>query len=227
GGRWYPARHRRGEGARIGRPLCPGRAPLQLCGGDRRGGRGQLRDLHPQGRDRTFARPDRGVLRRRHRPCPDRGAGRHAAHPSSQGTGRVNTVASKSVSEVLAEQSASIAAEPLDERTCHAFSRACIDFITCTTNYTSSPVTEATLRHFSKTDLGRQSSVIGRRERLSPASAAFVTSTSTHGLDLDDGHTRAGGHPGASIFPATFAMAEHLGSGSGDIIRATVAGYNT
>ena len=44
---------------------------------------------------------------------------------------------------------------------------------------------------FAKTDLGRQSAVIGRRERLSPASAAFVTSAGMHGLDLDDGHTRA------------------------------------
>src|SRR5690606_21079344 len=97
--------------------------------------------------------------------------------------------------EVLAEQSARIVAETLDERAYHAFSRACIDFITCAALGTSMPVTEASLRYFSKTDLGRQSSVIGRRERLSPASAAFVTSASTHGLDLDDGHTRAGGHP--------------------------------
>ena len=139
----------------------------------------------------------------------------------------MNTVVSKSVSEVLAEQSARIAAETLDERAYHAFSRACLDFITCAAIGTAMPVTEASLRYFSKTDLGRQSSVIGRRERLSPASAAFVTSASAHGLDLDDGHTRAGGHPGASIFPATFAMAEHLGSSSDEIIRAVVAGYNT
>lgn len=139
----------------------------------------------------------------------------------------MNTVVSKSVSEVLAEQSARIATEKLAERAYHAFSRACIDFITCAVIGTSMPVTEASLRYFSKTDLGRQSSVIGRRERLSPASAAFITSASAHGLDLDDGHTRAGGHPGASVFPATFAMAEHLGSTSDEIIRAVVAGYNT
>lgn len=139
----------------------------------------------------------------------------------------MNSVANQTVSEVLAEQSARIASGELHEGVYHAFSRACIDFITCSAIGTAMPVTEASLRYFSKTDLGRQSAIIGRRERLSPSSAAFVNAASTHGLDLDDGHTRAGGHPGASVFPAVFAMAEHLGTSSEDIIRAVAVGYNT
>ena len=133
---------------------------------------------------------------------------------------------SKTVSAVLAEQVAAIGEAPIGEREHRAFSRACIDFVTCAMLGSSQPVTEATLRYFGKTDLGRQSAILGRSERLSPASAAFVNAASAHGLDFDDGHTQAGGHPGAAVFPAVFAMAEHLGSSSEDIVRAVIAGYH-
>jgi 2-methylcitrate dehydratase PrpD len=131
------------------------------------------------------------------------------------------------VSEVLAEQVAEITAGSLGETADHAFSRACIDFVTCAMLGSSGPVAQASLRYFGKTDLGRQSSILGRTERLSPASAAFVNAASAHGLDLDDGNTQAGGHPGASVFPAVFATAEHTGASPDRIISAVAAGYHT
>jgi 2-methylcitrate dehydratase PrpD len=130
------------------------------------------------------------------------------------------------ISERLAAEVAQIAASdgPGDAAD-RAFSRACLDFVTCALIGAHLPVTEATRAAFADTDTGRQSALLGRVERMSPASAAFVNATATHGLDFDDGHTQAGGHPGASVFPATFAMAEHLGSSQAEVIRAVVAGY--
>jgi 2-methylcitrate dehydratase PrpD len=135
-------------------------------------------------------------------------------------------VTDTTISTILAEQVAAIAEGDIGEREHRAFSRACIDFVTCAMLGSSQPVTEATLRYFSKTDLGRQATILGRIERLSPASAAFVNAASAHGLDFDDGHTQAGGHPGAAVFPTVFALAEHLGSSSEDIVRAVIAGYH-
>jgi 2-methylcitrate dehydratase PrpD len=135
--------------------------------------------------------------------------------------------AGPTISETLAGEVAAIGAGGAGARADHAFARACIDFVTCSLIGAGLPVTQATLRHFAATDPGRQATLIGRAERLSPASAAFVNATAAHGLDLDDGHTRAGGHPGAAVFPATFAMAEHLGADAADVIAAVVAGYQT
>lgn len=133
----------------------------------------------------------------------------------------------KPVSAVLAEQVAGIASGSLGTTADTAFSRACTDFAACAMLGASGPVADASLRYFRKTDLGRQASIVGRRERLSPASAAFVNAASAHGLDLDDGNTQAGGHPGASVFPAVFAMAEDTGAAPDQIIAAVAAGYHT
>lgn len=129
------------------------------------------------------------------------------------------------VSHILARQVVEITQTEPDAAACHAFARACTDFVTCVLLGAQMPVTEATLRHFAKTDAGQQSTLFGRTERLSPASAAFVNATATHGLDFDDGHTQAGGHPGAAVFPAVFAVAEDIGAGSQDVIRAVIVGY--
>ena len=137
----------------------------------------------------------------------------------------MNIQSSRTVSDIIAAEVAAIAAGGPGDASDHAFARACIDYVTCALIGARLLVTEATLRHFASTDGGRHSALIGRAERLSPASAAFVNATSAHGLDFDDGHTQAGGHPGAAVFPATFAMAEHLGSSPDEVIRAVVAGY--
>lgn len=131
----------------------------------------------------------------------------------------------QTVSQRLAAEIADIGAGGAGTAADRAFSRACLDFVTCALIGARLPVTEATRRHFAATDTGRQASLIGRTERLSPPSAAFVNATAGHGLDFDDGHTQAGGHPGVGVFPAVFAMAEHLGASSGQVIDAVVAGY--
>ncbi|MCW5591367.1 MAG: MmgE/PrpD family protein [Burkholderiales bacterium] len=63
-----------------------------------------------------------------------------------------------------------------------------------------------------------------------PAAAAFANSFAASALDLDDGHRRSRGHPGAAVIPAVFAEADRLESaGEGrdddDIVHAIVAGY--
>ena len=41
-----------------------------------------------------------------------------------------------------------------------------------------------------------------------PSIAAFANSAAASALDLDDGHRAAGGHPGAAVIPAVFAVAQ-------------------
>jgi 2-methylcitrate dehydratase PrpD len=59
--------------------------------------------------------------------------------------------------------------------------------------------------------------------------AAMANSTAASALDLDDGHRRAGGHPGAAIVPAVLAVGPTAGGSSAasgrEMIAAIAAGY--
>ncbi len=59
----------------------------------------------------------------------------------------------------------------------------------------------------------------------SPAAAVLANSAAGAALDVDDGHRRASGHPGAAIVPAAMAMAEQWSSSGQELIEAIVVGY--
>ncbi|MBB5446945.1 MULTISPECIES: MmgE/PrpD family protein [unclassified Paraburkholderia] len=63
---------------------------------------------------------------------------------------------------------------------------------------------------------GTGSSVVG---------AAWANSAAASVLDLDDGHRRARGHPGAAVIPVAFAVAAEMGAGLEDLIASIVIGY--
>ncbi len=62
-------------------------------------------------------------------------------------------------------------------------------------------------------------------ELLHFAGASVVNSAAASALDLDDGHREAGGHPGASIIPAVFAVAEEIGASGVELLTAVIIGY--
>ena len=61
-------------------------------------------------------------------------------------------------------------------------------------------------------------------ERLHPTGAAFANSASASMLDIDDGHRRANGHPGAAVIPAVLAASDPDTKGV-DILANVVACY--
>ena len=62
-------------------------------------------------------------------------------------------------------------------------------------------------------------------KRLAPIAAATINAMSATALDIDDGHRRAAGHPGAATVAATLAMAEETDASMSDLIAAIVVGY--
>ena len=62
-------------------------------------------------------------------------------------------------------------------------------------------------------------------QNLHPAASALVNSAAASALDIDDGNRQAGGHPGASMIPAAFALAQHLKASVPELLTAIVAGY--
>lgn len=62
--------------------------------------------------------------------------------------------------------------------------------------------------------------------KMSASAAALANAASASALDLDDGHRGAAGHPGASIIPATLAVAQEVGASDGDTLAALTIGYD-
>ena len=69
------------------------------------------------------------------------------------------------------------------------------------------------------------SSIWFHGESLNAPGAAYVNSSFASALDLDDGHRKATGHPGAAIIPAALAVAEETNSSGIDFLTAVIIGY--
>jgi 2-methylcitrate dehydratase PrpD len=67
--------------------------------------------------------------------------------------------------------------------------------------------------------------LIGAPFRLCEAGATWVNGICASALDMDDGHRRAAGHPGAAVIPTALAVAEALEASGADFLAAVVAGY--
>lgn len=72
---------------------------------------------------------------------------------------------------------------------------------------------------------GRPQSTIYGSRRVPARAAALANGAAGHAIELDDTHDESLSHPGCVILPATFAMAEALGSSGRDFLAAMVAGY--
>ena len=69
--------------------------------------------------------------------------------------------------------------------------------------------------------------VVGIKRKLAPAGACLANSAAGHAPELDDTSNEAVIHVGVIIIPVALAMAEHLGLGGKDVLRAIVIGYDT
>jgi 2-methylcitrate dehydratase PrpD len=72
---------------------------------------------------------------------------------------------------------------------------------------------------------GGSCSVIGDRDKYTPAGAAFLNATFAHTLDFDDTHAVGSLHPSASVVPAAIAAAELADADGRTLVAGIVAGY--
>lgn len=68
------------------------------------------------------------------------------------------------------------------------------------------------------------SSLVGTRLRSSPRDAALANAVAAHALDFDDSSMWADGHPSAAIVSSAVALGEMLGSTTGEVVEAIIAG---
>jgi 2-methylcitrate dehydratase PrpD len=75
-------------------------------------------------------------------------------------------------------------------------------------------------------DQGRSEVLISGR-MTSPYFAAFVNAAASHVSEQDDVHNGSVFHPGAVVFPAGLAIAQHCNASGTEFLTACVAGYET
>ena len=72
-----------------------------------------------------------------------------------------------------------------------------------------------------------QAPVLGDRDAIGSAAAAFGTGALVHGLDFDDTHAGGLVHATAVVLPAAFAVGLERGATGAEVLAAAVAGYET
>lgn len=127
--------------------------------------------------------------------------------------------------ERLARYVVEYPAEELPKTTAEMARRALLDLLGCAV--AGAPLSSARAARHVAARLyapGRARVWFGR-DPLVPAGAAFANASAASALDLDDGHRRAGGHPGASIIPAVLAAAAETDPSADQLLAAIALGY--
>ncbi|MEQ8504526.1 MAG: MmgE/PrpD family protein [Rhodospirillales bacterium] len=72
---------------------------------------------------------------------------------------------------------------------------------------------------------GGNAKLVGRKETVTPNSAAMINGAASHALDYDDVNKRLHGHPTVPVVPAILALAEQKGLSGRDVVDAFIVGY--
>jgi len=70
-----------------------------------------------------------------------------------------------------------------------------------------------------------QASIIRGGFKTTAFNAAYVNGCAAHSIEIDDGHVTAHNHPGATVIPASLALAEKESAAGKELITAIVVGY--
>ncbi len=131
----------------------------------------------------------------------------------------------KWTTHILADYVADLAQTRPDTALRGAAANVLIDLIGCAAGGFDSPAARAMRQMVVQLYADGPSAVWFGSTRLRAEGAAMANSTAASALDLDDGHRRAGGHPGAAVVPTVLAVGPAAGAGGRDLIAAIAAGY--
>jgi len=132
---------------------------------------------------------------------------------------------SKWTTGILADYVGDMAQTRSDDAVARAAANALIDLIGCAAGGFDSAAAQAMRQTVVHLYADGPAAIWFESTYRRAAGAAMANSTAASALDLDDGHRRAGGHPGAAIVPAVLAVGPAIGACGRDLIAAIAAGY--
>jgi 2-methylcitrate dehydratase PrpD len=128
------------------------------------------------------------------------------------------------VTEILARWAVATSCEALPAAVAHQAKRSLMNFFAVALTGCRDATIETTLASLAAFSAGGQATVIGRRERLDPLSAAFINAAGANVLDFCDTHVPTAIHPTAPIVPALLGLAEMQRVSGPDLLLALVLG---
>ena len=132
---------------------------------------------------------------------------------------------SKWTTRILADYVGDIAQTRLDTAVAGAAANALIDLIGCAAGGFDSAAARATRQTVVQLYADGPAAIWFGSTHRRAEGAAMANSAAASALDLDDGHRRAGGHPGAAIVPTVLAVGPTAGVNGRGLIAAITAGY--
>ncbi len=112
-----------------------------------------------------------------------------------------------------------------DERTMHRARYHTLDTVGALISGAVQGTTEIAVKSVLMTGASGDVPVPGRAERFDLTTAALVSGTAGHGLEVDDGYRDGSVHPGTVIVPAALAAAWYSQCDGDRFLRAVIAGY--
>ncbi|QNN22565.1 MmgE/PrpD family protein [Planctomycetales bacterium ZRK34] len=130
----------------------------------------------------------------------------------------------QTVTEALAKLAIETPPEALTEAARHAARRAVMDAIGCALAGHDAPGVKPVVEQMLDWGGKPEATVWGSGQKLPAPAAAFVNSTMTHALDLDDVHIPTTVHITSTIVPAAFAVGQAEGASGEQVIEAIILG---
>jgi len=134
-------------------------------------------------------------------------------------------VTTASVTKAIAHYASSTTASAVPTQVRDRAKRVIFDELCCATFGRTQPAGELAAK-YAATQAGHpEAHVLGSRAYTSASLAALVNGTSGHADEIDGAHV-VGGHPGATLVHAAFALAERQHAGGADLLNAVILGYD-
>jgi 2-methylcitrate dehydratase PrpD len=130
------------------------------------------------------------------------------------------------ITQILAKFVATHPSRGWSEAVDHEARRTFMNWVGCAIGAAKHESAEATLGGVKMLQPARQSSVLGRSEKVDMASAALVNGVTSHTFDFDDTHLKTIIHPAGPVASALLALAEVTGASGREVIDALVLGID-
>lgn len=135
------------------------------------------------------------------------------------------TIEQAGLLDEIASWATSVRLDDLPTEVVHHAKRSFLDFLGVTLRGAHSSIARQVRHSVARLNGADPCSVLGADLHLSPAHAALANGTAAFALELDDGHTHAHIHPGATCIPAIVAIGEWVGSSTRALLESIVVAY--
>jgi 2-methylcitrate dehydratase PrpD len=136
-------------------------------------------------------------------------------------------MAAVAVTAEIAKRAAALAWRDLPDDLIERTKQCLIDWFAVTVAGAQDELTEILIREALEDGAVGQASLVGRREKVLPSTAALINGSASHALDYDDVNFAMHGHPTVTVVPALLALGEQKKVSGRLFVESFVAGYET